>query len=796
MSEADSTAGQAGAKNASKGLSKNKLISLVVVVALLIAVPIGYLYWSSTQSDGGSDETLVYVTGKSSSTELSLSDLEGMVLTEQVSSYQNSFMNWKCLGTYSGVNLSDIADLVGGMVPGDIMTITASDGYVQNLTYYQVYPDEAYLSVQGPIVLSYKFNGTVVPDWEDGLQIAVLAPDQAFSNADLNQTVSRDPECLSTTSAGSIWVKNVERINITSVHTDEWTVNLTDLSDVTTVLTRTEVVRLAYYNGAEYTDDDANVWSGPLLSSVIGMVDDDDPTTYNATVADTLYQVKVIASDGYSKSAVAKDLVANDTFFANMLNGEPLPADYAPLRMMGAVLSGSYKVSMIETIEMVPPTAVTVTAGDSVEKFNIDQLMALDSFEGNGTLIKSTGTIAPMSTWVGVPLNDLIGMVFEGTNYSLEVVASDGYTMTYSSGQVEDGTFAYYDDTGALIGEGQFTMLLAYEQDGVILDSTELRIVIVDDDSDPITDGHFWAKYVKYINVVSFVQEWTLNISGLTTYSMDRQTFEAVASCEYHALDWTFEDETGTHTYSGVALWILISAVDGADGPESEYLFNDLLALSGYTVTVTATDGYYKTFDSLTVARNDSFIVANKLDGVPLADDEFPLKLVGPYLSGSQMVKQIANISLSDIGTTPSWNVTFVGLETVVFDAAMFVSLYECGVHNVYYNYSDGTDYYNYSGIPLWMMLAMVDGEEIDHYEFNDTLATLGYNVTITGSGGFSITLTAAEIAYNDGLFLAIMVNGAMLEGELAPVALVGESLFPDDVVPGAVTVEMIDLPE
>ena len=89
----------------------------------------------------------------------------------------------------------------------------------------------------------------------------------------------------------------------------------------------------------------------------------------------------------------------------------------------------------------------------------------------------------------------------------------------------------------------------------------------------------------------------------------------------------------------------------GSDG------FNDAIALAGYTVIVTADDGYSKSLSSALVARNNGLIVANTLNGSPL-EDSFPLRLVGPDLpAASYGVGNLAKIELTDFcepeGTTP-----------------------------------------------------------------------------------------------------------------------------------------------
>lgn len=194
-------------------LMRTAVIATIVVV--LVAVPMGYFILNS--GDDGDDVDLsVLVVGKSTEKEVDYSDLEDMDFVEALSSYQNRFGNWKGLGTYGGVELRDLADLVGGMGPDDMMTVVSVDGYRVNLTYDQVYADDEYLAVQGRIILAYMFNDTLMAE-TDRPMIAVLAPDGGFSNDDFNATRSTDPEFASLTSAGSLWVKTVAKIEISAL---------------------------------------------------------------------------------------------------------------------------------------------------------------------------------------------------------------------------------------------------------------------------------------------------------------------------------------------------------------------------------------------------------------------------------------------------------------------------------------------------------------------------------------------------------------------------------------------------
>jgi len=811
VEESTASTGSKPGKSRGRGLGTKGIVAIAAVVTILVVVPLGYLVLTADNETPGGDEDAftVQIAGKSGQTDLNLTDLEGMTCVEAVSSYQNRFMNWRGLGTYSGVQLREIADLVGGMAPGDIMTIEGSDGYSQNLSYYQVYPDTEYLAIQGRSILSYKFNGTAAPDWEDGPMIAMLAPDQGLSNADFNATCARDPEFLTSTSASSVWVRNVARITISEKY-DEWSITLEDLEGAEKALTRTKFVWLAHSHGDYYVDSYLRNWSGVPVENVLGLIDDDDPSTFNEDLAGKGYRVNIsdVAEELYYKILDVDYLLADVAILASEMNGTALEEDDAPLRLVGPSLSKKEWVSGVAFIGMLDPIVLTLGDYDSTVDLTMDEVMAMTPTTSEGGFIRSTGAIVGPNEYTGILLRDLVAMVNESAVYSVEVVDTSGEIMTYSYMQVEDGEFEYYDEvTGEPLGTGNFDVIVAFEMDGLPIDGMNLRMAVVDD-SAPITDGHLWWKYVRAIRVIDYVEEWELSLNGVASMTMDRQTFEAIASCPEHQLSYTYVNDTGVeHTYTGVALWVLVSAVDGADGPDNEYLFNDLLAQKGYNVTVTCgEDGDSKSFWSIKVARNDTLIVANKLDGVPLEGDHFPLRLVGAGLSSGQMVYGIAYINFTDYNPIADWSIWLNGTRDVRMSAATFASTYYSTLHGSYFNYTDyggwHAAYYNYTddleqdhtyaGIPLWMLISCVDGEDLDHYEFNDILAADDYSVKITASDGYSTTLTAAEIEYNSSLVIAFMWDWEPLGEDDAPLMLVSMWLESSQMVSQIISIELI----
>ncbi len=442
--------------------------------------------------------------------------------------------------------------------------------------------------------------------------------------------------------------------------------------------------------------------------------------------------------------------------------------------------------------------AIIISGFGGSVNLTVSELSDMESYEGSGYFMKSTGTIVGPLNFTGIPVSDLVDLVYDGDNYSLNTVAWDGYEMTYNSGQVENGTFPTYNLDGELLGPDDLTMMLAYEEDGERLAYDSLRIVVVDDEEKPVTDGHFWAKMVKELNVAPFVHDWTLELEGVTTMDMNSQTFESLATCYYHTTYYNYTDDDDDHYYEGIPLWVLLSAVDEADAPDGHYMFNDALAEAGYTVNVTASDGYSATFDAAQVARNDSIIVAYKLDGEVLAEDDWPLRIVGDDLAGSQKVRNIVRIAIEGYVETPAWELTLAGLTTETFTEWDFVALFNCdeGLHVSYYNYTEDLEEHSYAGIPLWVLVGLVDGADSSHWLFNDTLADLGYGVKVTGSDGYSKTLSVEDVEYNDSLILALTFDGEYFTGEEYPLMLTGEDLPGSTNVKGVVRVDLVDLPE
>lgn len=280
------------------------------------------------------------------------------------------------------------------------------------------------------------------------------------------------------------------------------------------------------------------------------------------------------------------------------------------------------------------------------------ELSKIDVFEGTGSFKKSTGTIEGPFTFKGVKLSDLIAQAGATAVSGVEVVAADGYSMTYTAEQIA-GDVMTYNSEGEPLRMGGTSTVLAYEMDGKQDFEGNPRIVLLGTDN-VVTDGHYWARDVKTVKVLAEIKDWAIDLEGIEKAGIDRATFESVATCpdtKHPALTWEYTDKEGqTHTYEGVPLWVLVSMVDGADPETGHYRFNDDLAREGYVVKVIAKDGSSVALESQLVARNSKIMVAYKKDGNYLPEDEFPLMLAGDDLpSNKYMIKQIDKIQLENL---------------------------------------------------------------------------------------------------------------------------------------------------
>ena len=283
---------------------------------------------------------------------------------------------------------------------------------------------------------------------------------------------------------------------------------------------------------------------------------------------------------------------------------------------------------------------------DGTKAYTLDEIKELPTTEGYAGIKSSTGRITPPVLVKGVSLEDLfagVGGLPDGM--AIGIAAKDGYEMTMSVEQCRAGDFITYD---MVTGEEKtiaepLTVVVAYEYDGKPIDPQSdgpLRLAIVSPEQNQVTDGHWSVKWVTKVQVKAIEQEWILTLKGRLTEEMDRATFESGSAEGCHGQNWT--DPRGDE-WTGIPLYLLVGRVDddvAHEGPA----YNRELAEAGYQVVLKTADGKSVEVASETMYYNKELIVAYKLNGEPLPEEYWPLRLVGEGVDEAGMIGRVTEI--------------------------------------------------------------------------------------------------------------------------------------------------------
>lgn len=449
--------------------------------------------------EGGPSITVIGADGTEQ--EVSLSEMRAMHIVSGYTSFQNSFGNVRGQGTYSGVRISDLIELVGGMEEQDRVVVNATDGYEVTYGYQKVYPEGSNLDLQGDMILAFEYNGTTVPDWEDGYRVIFVPEDGYYDNSDAEATTSEE---LFGGSAGPQCVSSVETIKVNNI----------------------------------------------------------------------------------------------------------------------------------------APPALTVQTESETLGFTMEEIQEMPSVTGDAGYVKSTGTIEGPFTYTGVELEYLLNQTeYLPPEYGLEVVASDDYTLYFNSTEAQGELRAYNSTTGEVVGRSNFTPVLAYYEDGEPLaHGGPIRMAFFNDEG-YFTDGHYYIQDVVNITVLSRVNAWQLELSGVESFNMSHDVFYSAASCTHHRKAVT---NNGTE-YEGLALWTIVSAMDGAD--DEHFQFNSSLVTKNYTVTLYDSLENSVSFNAYEVAYNDSLVLAAWAHGDLLSEPDWPIILVSE--DGDRNLGNIVKIEMT-----------------------------------------------------------------------------------------------------------------------------------------------------
>ena len=253
--------------------------------------------------------------------------------------------------TFKGIPVEDLCSLVGGLTEENSVQITAKDGYGMTFSYDQIVDGDydTYDPSTGEnkpydgnltTVVAYLEEGEPIPAEEDGpLRLAILGTNKVVTD-------------------GHWWIKWVETIEVKQAQ-DQWSLQLEGEMSEEVDSGSFETCAAPSCHGTSWTDDEGQTWQGVPLWALAGRVDDDnkhEDDAFSDELAEAGYDINLLAVDGYSitleSGRVARD---NKILLAYVLDEEPLPEKYWPLRLVGPDLDKSNWIGAVETIEVDVP---------------------------------------------------------------------------------------------------------------------------------------------------------------------------------------------------------------------------------------------------------------------------------------------------------------------------------------------------------------------------------------------------------------------------------------------------------
>ncbi len=188
---------------------------------------------------------------------------------------------------------------------------------------------------------------------------------------------------------------------------------------------------------------------------------------------------------------------------------------------------------------------LTISGPNGEKTFTMDDLKELPVAEGQAGIKSSTGRITIPAQFTGVELMELASQA-GGLDPSLgvNVVAEDGYAMTFSYDQITQGDFIAYDPaTGDEKKMSEpLKVILAYAREGDSLDKDSdgtLRLAIISPKNNQVTDGHWSVKWVNRLEIKPLGAEWDLQLTGIISDTVDRNSFQSSAASLCHQGSWT-----------------------------------------------------------------------------------------------------------------------------------------------------------------------------------------------------------------------------------------------------------------
>jgi hypothetical protein len=149
-------------------------------------------------------------------------------------------------------------------------------------------------------------------------------------------------------------------------------------------------------------------------------------------------------------------------------------------------------------------TLLTITVGSQSYNYILNNLTALGTITGQGSYINKVGKITGPNNYTGVSMSVLLNSIPTlPENYTFHATASDGYSRNYSIDEV-NGHVLVYNETGTEIGTENLTMIIAYKENGILLNETTkgpLRIAFIGIQP-AITNSGMWFGLLTTIELI------------------------------------------------------------------------------------------------------------------------------------------------------------------------------------------------------------------------------------------------------------------------------------------------------
>ena len=331
-------------------LAAGGMIAAVCTAALLVVL--GGACGGSTASSSSplpspSGKVVLTLVGEKGEKRFTMNQLEALPSYTGYGGIKSSTGTITLPSKFTGVKLSYLTDLVGGINKSTGVTIVGSDGYGMTFSYDQIMSQNftAYDPATGSevkpakdltVIVAYRHDGKLMGAGEGPLRLIVAEPTAGGQVVD-----------------GHWSVKWIDRVSVTKASA-QWDVQVQGAQSA-------HIDKASYVNcaspgchGSGWVDAQGKRWEGVPLYLVTGMVDGGKkhgPGAYDAALAKKGYEIQIESADGKVVTIDSKAIAGKtDVVLAGKVGGGELPDSYFPLRLVGPGLTEAQMPGRIQRI--------------------------------------------------------------------------------------------------------------------------------------------------------------------------------------------------------------------------------------------------------------------------------------------------------------------------------------------------------------------------------------------------------------------------------------------------------------